>query len=257
MLGTQRQKRILERLAATGEAAVAKLAEDFQCSEKTIRRDLEALEVDGLLRRVHGGAVPVVATLSDEWPTVPVVDRLGAEPEAKRIIAERTADRIPEGATVFLDSGSTGLALASALVSKPRLTVVTTMLDIAQIIDRGGRHRVFLAGGELIGATRTVRGPETLQFIGARRYDLAIIGATGVMADGGVMGSTEWHRVFVDSLRQSSEQLVLIADATKFGRQDRFRACSLADIDILVTNARPPDDILAQCEAIGIQVIDR
>ena len=256
MLGTHRQKRILERLAVTGELEVARLAKEFQCSEKTIRRDLELLESDGLLRRVHGGAVPAVAVSADEWATIPVGERLGTQTEAKRVIATLMAREIADGMTIFLDGGSTNLALADQLVLKNGLTVVTTMLDIAQVVDRGGRHRVFLAGGELISATRTVRGPATLQFIGARRFDLTVIGATAINADDGIMGPTEWHMVFSDLLRRRSDQVAVIADATKFGLIDRFRACSFADVDMLVTNASPPDDILAQCRVHGIRLID-
>lgn len=255
MLGTHRQKRILERLAAIGALEVAELAVEFQCSEKTIRRDLELLEGEGLLRRVHGGALPVVATSSDDWATVPVSERLGTEAEAKRKIAASMARRISGGMTVFLDGGSTALALATQLVSAPSLTVVTTMLDIAKIVDRSRRHRVFQAGGEMISATGTVRGPETLQFVGARRYDLTVLGATAINAKDGVMAPTEWHGVFADLLRQSSDQLAVIADATKFGLKDRFRACSFAHIDILVSNAIPPNDIIEQCRMREIRLI--
>ena len=183
---------------------------------------------------------------SDGWTTVPVSERLGAEVAAKQKIAVLMAREISGGMTVFVDSASTAWALATELVSGPSVTVVTAMPELARIVDRSERHRVFLAGGELIGATGTVRGPETLQSIGARRYDLTVIGVTAINTRDGVVGSTEWHGVFVDLLRRCSDQLAVIADATRFGLTDRFRACPFAKVDMLISNAMPPNDIIKE-----------
>ena len=250
MLSSYRHKRILDSLAVSGQLEVAMLAQELGCSEKTIRRDLEHLEAAGRLQRVHGGAIR-----PDGEGVVPVEQRFGRERRAKQIIAGLAVERIPEGALVFLGAGSTTLAVAARLAGRPPVTVVTNMIDAAQALDRDGRHRVFLAGGELAGATHTTFGPETLQFVRARLFDLVICGATGIDPDHGVMGPTDWHVAFTDLLIRQAHRFMVVAAASKFGQRDCYRVCEISAIDILVTDRRPDQRVIDRLADRGAEVL--
>ena len=250
MLSSYRYKRILDSLAASGQLEVTTLAEELGCSENTIRRDLKHLEGTGRLQRVHGGAIRM-----DQSGTVPIDQRVGRDQRSKQIIARLTVERIPEGALVFLGAGTTTLAVAACLAGSPPVTVVTNMIDIAQVLDRDGRHRVFLAGGELATATRTTRGPETLQFVGTRLFDMAICGATGIDPEHGVMGPTDWHVALVALLVQQAHQFIVVAAASKFEQQDRYRLCDTSAIDVLVTNRRPEQHVMNRLVQRGTEIL--
>lgn len=250
MLSSYRHKRILDALAATGQLEVTVLAGQLGCSEKTIRRDLEHLEGAGRLQRVHGGAIRTV-----EDSAVPVEQRFGRDQKAKQVIAGLAAERIAEGSLVFLGAGSTTLATAARLAAGPPITAVTNMIDIAQTLDRGGRHRVFLAGGELAATTHTMRGPETLQFIGARLFDVTICGTTGIDADYGLMGPTDWHVAYMELLLRRTHCFMVVAAASKFGQQDRYHVCELSDIDVLVTNRAPNAAATKRLKESGVDLV--
>lgn len=250
MLSSYRHKRILESLAVSGQLEVSALATELGCSEKTIRRDLEQLESAGRLQRVHGGAIA-----TDDNGIVPIEQRFDRERRAKQTIAGLAIDRIPEGAMVFLGGGSTTLAIAGRLAGRPPVTVATNMIDIAQVLDRDGRHRVFLTGGELIAATHTLRGAETLQFIDARLFDLVISGATGIDPDHGVMGPTDWHLTCTALLLRRTRRFMVVAASSKVGQRDRYRLCELSDIDTLVTDRRPEQPFLDRLIAQEVEVL--
>ena len=250
MLSADRHKRILNRLSINGQLEVSVLAAELGCSEKTIRRDLETLGRAGRLRRVHGGAVQI-----DGMGIVPVEHRLGREQRAKQTIAGLAVERIPEGATVFLGASSTTLALAARLVDRPAVTVVTNMIDIAQVLYRADRHRVFMAGGELVSTTHSVRGPETLQFVGARLFDIVVCGASGIDTDHGIMGPTDWHVAYTSILLQRTRHFMIVAATSKFGQQDRYRLCDLSSVDTLVTNQQPEPRFQEHLSANGVEVV--
>ena len=184
-----RRQRILERLASARQVEVAHLAAELGCSTETVRRDLDALAREGHLRRLHGAAVSAPPS---ELP--PVLRRADRERRANDLAADLAAKFVPAGGLVFIGGGSTMLTLAARLLDLPARTgFVTNMVDIAGLLARGGRHEVRLPGGWLDPVTHCLDGPEMLRFLETRRFDLALVGASGVDAEDGAMGPTAGH----------------------------------------------------------------
>lgn len=251
MFDGRRRQRILERLAAAGEVEVSTLAAEFGCSAKTIRRDLAALARAGHLQRQHGGAI--VATPPD---LPPVLRRADRDRQAKERAAALAPGLVPPGGLVFLGGGSTMLAVAARLRDLPAsVGFVTTMPDIAQLLATGERHEVHLAGGRLDPVTRTIEGPEALRFLEARRFDLALVGASAIDAEDGVMGPSAGHLELAEVVRRRARRLVVIADGSKFGRGDRYALYGFDRIAAIVTDRPPPDPFPERVSAAGAALI--
>ena len=182
MFSDRRHEAILARLTQAGEVAVGPLATELGCAVETIRRDLAELEQRGQIKRVHGGAVQVPPA---EQP--PIATRQVRDRKVRDAIAAAAAALVPAGAHIWLGAGSTVLALAVRLFDLPaRTTFATNMIDVARLLARS-RHQVFLAGGEINADSMAQNGAETLDFIEARYFDLAIVGggaACGPRIDG-------------------------------------------------------------------------
>jgi DeoR/GlpR family transcriptional regulator of sugar metabolism len=250
MFSPGRREKILQHLAARGAVEVWRLAADLACSPKTIRRDLDELEQAGHVRRVHGGAISIVAP---ELP--PVVHRADKMRRAKEVIATLAAARVPAGGLVYLGGGSTVLALAVRLCDLPKRTIfVTNMLDIAQILGQNGRHEVHLVGGELDPPTRTVIGPEAYRFMEARLFDVAVIGATAI-SEAGVMGPTTAHIAIAEVLRHAAQRRIVVADSTKFGKTDRYTVLRMTEVEEFVTDRRPPPRFRTLIEQSGGRLV--
>ncbi|MFC7397923.1 DeoR/GlpR family DNA-binding transcription regulator [Chelatococcus sp. GCM10030263] len=250
MLGPARRHRILELLAESSEVRIAALAGELGVSIETARRDLEELERRRLLRRVHGGAVTL---RPPDLP--PVQTRISLDNAAKGVIAEAALEFVPPGAFVFLGAGSTTLALAGRLARLPvKATFATNMIDIAVALKQGP-HEVHLSGGELHSRTHALGGPEALRFIEGKLFDLAITGAAAIDADHGVMGPTLAHAAITDILGRRARRRMVLADFSKFGRSDRYRQGDFSEIDILVTDRRPPDPFPARLAAGQVRLV--
>jgi DeoR/GlpR family transcriptional regulator of sugar metabolism len=253
MLGTVRRQAILDRLAERGHLEIAALAGELACSVKTIRRDLQDLERSGRVRRVHGGAV---TTVPAGMPP-PVLRRADRARRAKEAIAALAADFIPAGGLVFIGAGSTTLALAMRLATTTtRTTFVTNMIDVAQALGQGP-HEVHLAGGELDAPTHATRGGEMLRFIEGRMFDLVVFGASAIDAEHGVMGPTAAHAALGEVLRRRGRRCLAVADASKFGRTDRYILSGFDDLDIVVTDRAPPAPFAARLAAADAQLVYR
>jgi len=181
--------------------------------------------------------------------------RMDYASDAKADIVEAALPLVPAGSHIFLGAGSTVLALAGRLADLPvRTTFVTNMIDIAVAL-RGGVHEVHLTGGELYADTHTLGGPEALRFLENRLFDLAITGAAALDAEHGVMGPTTAHAAITDILRRRARRRMVLSDYSKFGRSDRYRQGDLAEIDVLVTDRRPPEPFPARLAAAKVQLV--
>jgi DeoR/GlpR family transcriptional regulator of sugar metabolism len=251
MFDGRRRQRILERLASAGEVEVSVLAAEFGCSAKTIRRDLAALARGGHLMRQHGGAIVAAAP---DLP--PVLRRADRDRQAKERAAALVPGLVPAGGLVFLGGGSTMLAVAARLRDLPAsVGFVTIMPDIAQLLAHDGQHEVHLAGGRLNPANRTVEGAEALRFLEPRRFDLALIGASAIDAEDGVMGPSAGHRDLAEVIRRCARRLTAVADASKFGRADRYALYGFERIEAVVTDRPPSDAIIARMRAAGTALL--
>ena len=232
MRNLDREKHLLTVLNREGTASVHTLASTLAVSDANVRRDLQALENRGLLRRIHGGA-----TLEPEAGSRR--ELLFAEKEdqntvAKQAIAEAAFNLIRDGDSIYLDGGSTVLRLARLLDQRSRLTIVTNSLAaVAQLLDTD--HRLIVIGGEFRAISRTLVGPLTSDLIGAMHVDLAFLGTIGFCPEHG-MTTTDPNEAFTkQQVLAHAAKTVLLADSSKFGVRSFARVGHAANIDVYVT----------------------
>ena len=223
---------VLERGAVT----VGSLAERFDVSMQTIRRDVDALCEGDMLHRVHGRI-----ELSEEFLNTPFDQRAGTNLMGKRAIGQAAANLIPDGSTLFISIGSTPLSVAQALRARKGLTVITNNLSAAMALSEEVSNRIILPGGELRLPDRDILGNEVLEFFGRFRTEFAVFGAAGIAEDGGLL---EFHTTEVRATQkicENAQQSILVIDGSKFGRQAPALGGNIADIDRIIIDRRPGD----------------
>jgi DeoR/GlpR family transcriptional regulator of sugar metabolism len=249
MLADRRHELILRALRADGPASVAGLAEILGASEATIRRDLIQLDGEGLLRRVYGGAAPVV---DRDDPFVDVAEVRVAEKDA---VARRCAELIQDGETVLLDIGTTAHRVARQLRGRP-LTVVTSSLAVYEELGEEPSIEVVLLVGVLRREYRSVVGFLTEDNLRQVHADRLILGTSGVRPNGQVMDTTVVEVPVKRAMIASSDQVVLVADVGKFPGSGMSRVCGPEDLDVVVTNAGADPDTIAALGDAGVEVIE-
>lgn len=237
-----RQGEILEIARTEGRVVVEDLAARFSVTLQTIRRDLGELAEAGLLDRVHGGAV-VRAGVSN----IGYSERRRLNEAAKTAIGEACARLIPDNSSVILNLGTTTEAVARALINHRNLTVVTNNINVANILIGNDSCEVMVAGGALRRSDGGLVGELTAHFFQQFKVDFAVVGCSGIDADGDVLDyDLAEVRVASAILRQSRAKL-LVADHSKLARQAPVRLGSLAEMDGLIIDAPLPEGLAQAC----------
>lgn len=257
MYGSERRRRITESLAASGRVTVADLAAGLDVSAETIRRDLSALESEGLLERTHGGAVPAVPGGRTERT---LAARRSENVDAKSAIGRSALHLLPAaGGTVLLDAGSTTACLVDAMSAGPSegygLSVITNSVPLADSLHRAGRESLHMLGGGARGLTGACVGAHTLRALEAIRVDVAFIGANGVDAERGLTTQDPEEAAVKSAMCRAARRVVLLADSSKFGHDFLVSFADLDRLDVLVTDARPTGALGAALDSRGIEVL--
>lgn len=249
MLAEPRRRHLMELIARRGFATLDELVKTLGVSESTIRRDLEALDLAGSVKRTHGGAV-----CSAEVRGMPAFDeRSTAAAAEKRAIGRAAAALVEDEETVLLDGGTTTLEVARALAGRP-VQVVTNSLAIAHLLAADKETDLILIGGYVYPRTAVAMGPlavATMQGIRVRR---AMLGAGGIVAEG-VYNS---NSLLVETERQMmkcAQEVILVADHSKFGRLALSRLCGLEEIHRVVTDSGLADGDRTLLDAAGVAVL--
>ncbi len=249
MLRDERHTVILERLRSAGRVLATDLCDELGCSVDTIRRDLRELDDAGLLRRVHGGALPQHGVGGS------FAQRAGRSAGAKQSIARRAAQLARDGQVIVIDAGTTTLEVARALNPVLRATVVTTCPPIAiALADRGGLEVVVIGGSLRPGALVTV-GAETVSALRAIRADLVFLGVCGLHPTIGVSVPDIEERHVKAAMIENAAEVVALADREKLGTGMPFVVSPLDAVTHLVTDSGVDDDELRPYLRAGIQVI--
>jgi DeoR family fructose operon transcriptional repressor len=249
-LAPTRHERLKDLVRQHGVVRVDELCELLGVSPATIRRDLEALEETGLLRRVHGGAVSLETRLDEPL----FDDKTGIATYEKRAIAEKAAELVPPESTIYIDGGSTLLELARILRERTNLTVVTNSLRAAVELSGMG-PKVVLVGGELRRRSQTMVGPLTRRLLENMHVDIAFMGTIGLNLEDG-MTTTDDHEAFTKELAiRGAKRVVLLAHSAKAGQASFARAGSLEDIDTFITDEGIDPQFIASLIEKDINVI--
>ncbi|MCZ4351934.1 DeoR/GlpR family DNA-binding transcription regulator [Roseovarius aestuarii] len=241
---------ILEEAQSNGRVSVDTLADVFNVSPHTIRRDIKALCEQGKLRRLHGGAEFV-----EDASNLPYSVRTSLHIAAKKQVASRAAQLIPDKATLFFSIGTTPALVASALTGRTGLTVITNNLNVAMILSEAPDARIILAGGELRLPDRDILGEQAQALFQGYRADYAIYGVGGIDADGSLLDFHESEVSIRQTMHANAHHSVLVADVTKFGRRAAAVGGNLTDVDHVVTNARPDERFGPQLDVLDDRLI--
>ncbi len=229
---TEIRKKLIVGLARQRNlVTVDGLARHLQVSPQTIRRDLNGLCQENVLRRKHGGAELFEGPLNQ-----PYDQRSTTNPEAKRAIGEAAAKAVPDGATIFISIGTTPEMVARALASKKGLTVVTNNLNAAMALSRETSNRIILPGGEVRLPDRDIIGDEALALFDNYRAEYGIFGVGGVDTDGSLLDFHSSEVRIREKIRANARVSLLVVDSTKFGRAAPAAGGRLSDVDRIITD---------------------
>lgn len=247
----ERRRQILVGARREGRVAVNDLAEQLQVAPETVRRDLADLERQGLVQRVHGGALPV-DRIGFEGT---VVSRSGRNQVAKRKIATRAASELRDAEVVFIDEGSTAVLLAGALDPDRDLTVVTGSIPVVTALNAHPRVSVILLGGPIRSTSLAAAGEWPARMLAELVIDVAFLGTNGLSLQRGLTCPD----LAVSSVKRaavaSSLRRVLLADASKFGRDSFSVFARTTDLGLVVTEASAPRSIVEAIRQQGVQVV--
>ncbi len=220
---TARQKYVLDIITEQGQASITELADRLQVSADTIRRDLTDLEKQGLAQKNHGGAIAL------NLSTMNRVSRNTLLPEIKQRLGKQVAQCVPAGSTLFLDAGSTLLAVASFLHGP--LTIITPSLDIAPTGERSGKVLdLILLGGKWDQKQRLFAGSATLSLLSRYRADIAILGACAIHAELGLSASQEADAEVKRAMLAASQAHWVVADHLKLNQCEPYLVSGLSEI---------------------------
>ncbi|MGP4045143.1 DeoR/GlpR family DNA-binding transcription regulator [Streptomyces sp. 2A115] len=247
MLAERRHQLILQALRSGGSATVADLSGQLDVSEATVRRDLLRLEGDGLLTRVHGGAVI-------EGNPAPFVEAADVRMSEKDAIAAEAATMIEDGQSVILDSGTTVSRLARQLHGR-RLTVITNSLAVYEELVEDEAIALMLLGGMVIRESRSLDGFMTEDNLRHVQADWFFMGACGVRPGGQVMDTTVAEVPARRAMIAGSDKVALLADHGKFPGTGMVKICGPEDLDVVVTDASPLDATCVALHEAGVRVV--
>ncbi|RYV52970.1 DeoR/GlpR family DNA-binding transcription regulator [Pengzhenrongella frigida] len=248
MLSSTRHDAILSKLRADGEVSVQTLVGELRVSASTIRRDLDLLSEDGLLRRVRGGGSRVEP---DAVAFREVSHQASAE---KDEIAAHAATLVPDHSVVLIDIGTTTARLAHHLRGR-RLTVITSSLAVVDELRDEDSIELIVLGGVLRNNYLSLVGMLTEQALGQLRAHICFLSGSGIRADGAVMDTTGIEVPVKRAMLAAAERTILLADRTKFPGTGLLPVCGPDRIAVLVTNQRADPATLATYRAVGTEVI--
>ncbi|MEV0313119.1 DeoR/GlpR family DNA-binding transcription regulator [Nonomuraea fuscirosea] len=245
----ERVRAIMNTLRTADSVSVAELAAEHGVSEMTIRRDLDELAQQGVVRRVRGGALSLL--LRGEEPPFGVREREAVE--AKRRIGQAAAELVADGEAVILDGGTTALEVARALTGR-RVTVLPLALQAVSLLAGAPRVRVVLPGGEVRKGELNVTGPLTESSIRALRFDTAVIGCCGLSAEHGLTAHDLPEVAVKQAAIASARRVVVVCDSGKFARTAFGAVCPIGRLDVVVTDPGIPPEERDALVAAGVTV---
>jgi DeoR family transcriptional regulator, glycerol-3-phosphate regulon repressor len=245
-----RQLTLLSVVQAQGSVTVEQLAETLGVTLQTVRRDVQRLADEGLLARFHGG----VRVPSSTTENIAHQQRQTLNADEKSRIARAVAVAIPNDCSLILNIGTTTEAIARALLKHTGLRVITNNLNVASILSTNPKCEVIVVGGVVRGRDQGIVGEAAVDFIRQFKVDLAVIGISGIEADG-TLRDYDYREVKVaQTIISHAREVWLAADISKFNRPAMVEVASLTQIDRLFTDAPPPDPFAALLAEAQVQL---
>jgi DeoR/GlpR family transcriptional regulator of sugar metabolism len=256
MFAEERRKQLLQRIEQAGSLTNTAAAAEFQVSMLTIRRDLEQLEQDGFIRRVYGGAQHISVPVLEPVKGVEFRQRLLQNLEAKTRIAERATDSICEGETIYLDAGTTALAMAKAITARGlrNIRIVTHAVNITNEFTNYTQCKVFSVGGELYEETGACTGQFTLDTIRRFHYDRFFLGCMGFDVINGMTNARIAEVDIKNAVIEKSNWVCLIADSSKWNSNNFAPIAPLERCHRIITDTGLNPNARHQIKQQGIEL---
>ncbi len=247
---TRRQQQVLAAVQEQGFVTIEALARQFDVSAQTVRRDIITLEKAHFLQRFHGGA-----GLRDSSVRLGYAQKQVIAVEGKERIGQAVADLIPDGASVFLDVGSTVEAVARALLDKRGLQIFTCSAAVAMLFTEHPNIEVFLTGGLLRGANGSLVGNVTVEQISLFKVDFSVVSFAGFDSDGTPMDFDLQKIAVRQAGLDHSRHAVAVVDSSKFDCTAVMRLAPLSAFQTLVTDAEPPEHLRRAFGEAGVACV--
>ncbi len=249
MLAVERHRELLKLLSRNGSVRTAEVARSLRVTEETVRRDFEKLEADGLLQRMHGGAVQLEANRRE----FPVTERARQHAAEKSSIARAALALLQAGQTIFLDASTTTLQVAHLLGETP-LTVVTNSLQIATALAGRSSLKTIVLGGSLLPSSLSCAGWAAEQTLDLYHLDTAFFSCRGLDVERGLSDATEDQARLKRRVVDHASSAVLLADHSKVGVASSYFFARNCEIDIWITDIAPRRQVKSALTAQGVRV---
>ena len=246
---TERQQAILDTARQDGEVLVDTLAQDFNVTPQTVRRDLSRLCGLRLLQRTHGGAM-----IHDGVSNLQYGARKLLAAEAKQAIGERAASLIPNDASLFVNIGTTTEQVAHYLHEHVGMLVLTNNVNVVNILRPCESIELMTAGGRVRREDGGIVGAATVEFVHQFKVDYAVIGASAIESDGTFLDYDPQEVLVAKAIIENARYVMLVGDATKFERSAPVRIGNVASVDHFVTDVAPPRPFADHCRAHGVRL---
>jgi DeoR family glycerol-3-phosphate regulon repressor len=234
----ERQERILDLVRRHGFVTIDDLAAQFDVTPQTIRRDINQLSKQNLLRRYHGGAGMASTVENVAYQTRQILCQ-----EEKRQIARMLARHIPDGASLFINIGTTTEEVARALTGHENLKIITNNLNVAATMSANTGFEVTIAGGVVRSRDGGIIGEAAVDFVRQFKVDYGIIGISGIDGDGSLLDFDYREVRVARAIIDNARRVCLVVDHTKFGRSAMARLANIGDVDAVYTDRPPPEAI--------------
>lgn len=236
---SNRHKDIVSLINKNGFATVDEMAKLYNVTPQTIRKDINFLDEEGYISRYHGGAGP-----SSSAENVAYRHRKELLFEEKKKIAERIASIIPDKSSLFINIGTTTEHVAHALCNHQKLRIITNNLNVATIMSKQEGFEVIVTGGIVRSKDGGITGESAVKCIKQFKVDIGIIGISGIDLDGTLL-DFDFREVHVArTIIENSRKIFLVADHSKFGRNAMVKLGNIREIDTLITDKKPPKQLM-------------
>lgn len=247
ILTVERRATIAEMVAQRGAVRATELASRFEVDVSTIRRDLQTLEEQGRLKRVHGGAVPVKQVTTEH----PGTSASGYEMR----IGQAAARMIANGETIFLGPGQLPLEVARCLSGLGQLTIVTNGLDVAHWVAVNTSHTLIVTGGQVDGGDHGLAGQLTRVALASLRADRVILELDGISAVGGLTADGLAQAEIAQELLEIGAEVIVLIPVERVGRVAAAYIAPVSEADVVVTAREAPSAFLWDLSETGVRVV--
>ena len=251
MISTEkRREQIMNLVHETGKVRVTELSEEYGVSEVSIRKDLEALESEGHLKRVHGGAI----ALNKLYVNMDLSERYKTNASAKKHLAELAANFIEDNDTVFMNAGTTLTYVLRAIKGKKNVSIVTNSIQNATEAASHSSFKVILLGGEVDTKYQFTFGSDAEKQLENYHATKCILSVDGVSAESGLTLFSSNEAALARKMLECSDVSIIAADATKIGKKVFAKIVDASNTDILVTTKTEKETELSELEKLGVKV---